>query len=100
MARKHKFLGADFSNQWEESYERLQNDQQKSTDKVVMAIIKGELTPGMQPKPIQPSKYYDEARINDGDRVVYRVENGLALFVDIVPHDLINKYGQPKKGSP
>lgn len=100
MARKHSFLGARFTKQWEESYEKLQNDQRRGTDKVVMAIIKGEMTPGMEPKPIEPSKYYNAARINSGDRVVYRIEDGLATFNDIVPHDLINKYAHPRKSSP
>lgn len=97
MAKKHSFLNADFSDQWKESYEKLQNDQKKGVDKLVMAIIKKETTPGMRVKPIEPSKYYDEARVNDGDRVVHRISNGTVYFVDIVPHDHINKYGRAPK---
>ncbi len=97
MAKKHSFLNADFSDQWKESYLKLQNEQKKGVDKVVMAIIKCETTPGMRVKPIEPSKYHDEARANDGDRVVHRISKGIAYFVDIVPHDNINKYGRAPK---
>lgn len=97
MARKQSFFSAEFSRRWEESYEKLQNDQQKGADKVVMALLKGKPTPGMRVKPIEPSKYYDEARINDGDRVIHRKSEGTIYFVDIVPHDEIKKYGQGPK---
>lgn len=96
MARKHIFLDAEFAGTWKESYQKLQYEQQKAVDKAVIAIITGKTTPGMRLKPIEPSKYYCEARINDGDRVVFRTEHNLASFVDIVPHDLINKYSQSK----
>ena len=97
MARKHQFLSAEFSQRWEESYAKLQNDQKKGVDKAVMALIKSEITPGMRIKPIEPSKYYDEARANDGDRIIHRISEGTAYFFDIVPHDEIKKYGHAPK---
>ena len=56
--------------------------------------MKGEVTPGMRIKPIEPEKYYNEARINDGDRIVHRIDAGTVFFADVVPHDQINKYGR------
>ena len=50
----------------------------------------------MRIKPIEPDKYYNEARINDGDRLVHRIERGTVYFVDIVSHDLIAKYGRQR----
>ena len=94
MARKQHFFNADFSEQWGKSYPAFQAAEQKAIDKVVMSLLKGESTPGMRIKPIEPEKYYDEARANDGDRVVHRIENDTAFFVDIVPHDEIGKYGK------
>lgn len=94
MAREHRFLAAEFSERWQESYAKLQIQQKNGTDKVVMAIIKGETTPGMRIKPVEPAKYYDEARCTDADRVIHRIKDGTVLFVDIVPHDQINKYAQ------
>lgn len=98
MARKQTFFGTEFSEPWKESYHKLQSEEQKAADKVLLRIVKGQPTPGDRIKPIQPSKYYNEARINSGDRIVYRIEDGVVYFVDIVPHDLINKYAHaPKK---
>ena len=94
MARKQQFLNAVFSERWEESYAKLQIQQQNGTDKVVMAILKGMPTPGMRVKPIEPSKYYNEARCTDADRVVHRIDDGVVYFVDIVPHDHINKFAR------
>lgn len=100
MARKQPFLNADFSEQWKESYQRLQHAQQQGVDKVVMALLKQQPTPGMRVKPIEPGKYYNEARVNDGDRVIHRTEAGTAYFVDIVPHDDIGKYGRGPRHRP
>jgi Txe/YoeB family toxin of Txe-Axe toxin-antitoxin module len=94
MARKQQFFNADFSEQWEKSYPTFQAAEQKAIDKVVMALLKGENTPGMRIKPIEPEKYYNEARVNNGDRVVHRIANDTVYFVDVVPHDDIGKYGK------
>lgn len=94
MARK-SFLNAEFSDQWKKSYAKLQNEQCKGVDKAILAIIKGELTSGLRIKPIEPSKYYAEARVNDGDRIIHRISDGAVRFVDIVSHDDIGRYGKP-----
>jgi hypothetical protein len=100
VARKQLFLNAEFSEQWKESYQALQHAQQQGVDKVVMALLKQQTTPGMRVKPIEPDKYYNEARINDGDRIIHRTHEGTVYFVDIVPHDEIGKYGRaPKRPS-
>ena len=59
-----------------------------------MALIKRESTSGLRVKPIQPEKYYFEARINSGDRIIFRVEGGTVFFVAIVKHDDIARYGR------
>ena len=96
MARKQTFHDAAFSDRYKESYPNSQSNEQKSIDRVVVALLKGEVTPGMRIKPIEPEKYYNEARINDGDRLVHRIEEGVVYFVDIVSHDLISKYGRKR----
>ncbi len=100
MARKQLFLHGEFSNQWKESYQRLQHTQQQGADRIVIALLKQQPTPGMRVKPIEPDKYYDEARINDGDRLIHRTHEGTVHFVDIVPHDEIGKYGRGPKQLP
>ena len=94
MARKQQFLDAVWTDQFRESYAKLPANEQKSADRVTFAIMKGELTQGMRIKPIEPEKYYNEARINDGDRIVHRIDAGTVFFADVVPHDQINKYGR------
>lgn len=98
MARKAAFMGAEFSDRFKESYRRLSHDRQKGVDKVVLALMKQETTPGMRVKPIEPEKYYNEARINAGDRLVHRVEDGKLWVVDVVAHDDIGRYGKKVAG--
>ena len=98
MARKQTFLGAEWSHRFKESYPRLSADRQKGAGKVALAMIKQEITPGMRIKPVEPEKYYNEARINDGDRLIFRIEEGKVWFVGIVPHDDIDRYGRPVPG--
>lgn len=94
MARRQTFLGAEWSFRFKESYAKLSSDRQKGTDKVSLALIKQGVTPGIRIKPIEPEKYYSEARINDGDRLIFRIEDGKVWFVDVVPHDDIGRYGK------
>ena len=72
--------------------------QQSGVDKAVIALLKRKPTPGMRIKPIQPDKFYDEARINDGDRLVHRIESDTLWVVDVVPHDDIDRYGRKVEG--
>jgi hypothetical protein len=96
VATKEKFLAAEFSIRWDGRYEGLTRAQRESIDEVVIALMKQKPAPGMRIKPIQPKKYYNEARINSG--IVYRVGKGTASFVDIVEHDHIGRYGQEVNG--
>ena len=98
MARKKAFSGAEWSRRWDKSYQNLNHEQQKGVDKIVIALLKQQPTPGMRIKPVEPEKYYNEARANDGDRVIHRIEGGKVWFVDIVAHDDIGRYGQALKG--
>jgi hypothetical protein len=98
VARRQKFLAAEFSKRFERSYAGLTVAQQNGVDKAVLALLKGKPTPGMRVKPIQPDKYYHEARINDGDRLVHRIENQTLWVVDVVPHDDIDRYGTKMTG--
>lgn len=99
MARKSTFLAAEWSERWQESYARLSLDRQTGCDEAAMALIKQSASPGLRIKPIQPDKYYLEARINSGDRIVFRIESGTVFFVDIVSHDDISRYGRRPRES-
>jgi hypothetical protein len=98
VSRNKGFLAAAWSTRWSKTYGNLPYDRQKGADKVVIALIKQEPTPGMRVKPIEPEKYYYEARINDGDRLVFRIEGGCVWFADVVEHDGIDRYGKKIQG--
>ena len=94
MARKQPFLTAVWSERWKESYADLSADRQAACDDAAIALIKQQLLSGLRVKPIQPDKYYLEARMNSGDRIGFRVEGGTIFFVDVVKHDDIARYGR------
>jgi hypothetical protein len=98
VPRNKGFLAAQWSRRWSKTYGALSHDRQKGTDKVAIALIEQEPTPGMRVKPIEPEKYYCEARINDGDRLVFRIDGGAVWFVDVVDHDDIDRYGKKLEG--
>jgi hypothetical protein len=94
VARRQTFLAVEWSERWKSSYMGLSIDRQAACDKVAMALIKQQSSSGLRIKPIQPHKYYHEARITSGDRIVFRIEGGRILFVDVVKHDDISRYGK------
>jgi hypothetical protein len=94
MARKQTFLSAIWSDVWKESYAKLSAERQAACDEAAMALIKQTTSSGLRIKPIQPAKYYLEARINSGDRIVFRLAEGTVFFIDVVAHDDISRYGK------
>jgi len=97
MARKQTFLAAVWSDAWKESYVRLSVERQAACDDAAIALIKQNSSAGLRIKPIQPAKYYLEARINSGDRIIFRLAEGTIYFVDVVAHDDISRYGKRPK---
>jgi hypothetical protein len=93
------FLSVWWSESWKASYAALPADRQSSCDRVILTLIKGIDSAGLNVKPIQPEKYYLEARINSGDRIVFRVDQGTIYFIDLVKHDDIARYGRRPRQS-
>ena len=98
MAKAQPFLSAVWSERWKESYGRLSADRQVGCDAAAMSLIKQQASPGLRIKPIHPDKYYLEARINSGDRIIFRIEDGAVQFIDVVAHDDIARYGRGPRG--
>ena len=46
----------------------------------------------MRVKPILPSRFYNEARISSGDRLIFRIADGVLYLIDLVTHDEIARY--------
>lgn len=97
MAETPAPLRALWSEGWKRAYRALSADRQKSCDRAAIALIKQESPPGLRVKPVQPEKYYFEARISSGDRIVFRVEGGTICFIDVVKHDDIDRYGKRRR---
>jgi mRNA-degrading endonuclease RelE of RelBE toxin-antitoxin system len=97
MGRRQTFLSALWSERWKSSYAELAPERQASCDRAVLALIKRESPPGLRVKPMQPEKYYLEARISAGDRIVFRVEGETIYFVDVVKHDDIERYSRGRR---
>ena len=93
MGRKQQFLDIVFAPEFRKNYGTFQTREQERIEDLVMALSKGAHTPGMRIKPIEPRKYFYEARVNYGDRLIFRVENDTLHVVNVVPHDSIGKYG-------
>ncbi len=89
-----KLLRAVWSESWKRAYRTLSANRQRSCDRAAIALIKKEASSGLRVKPIQPEKYYFEARISGGDRIIFRVEEGTMFFIDVVKHDDIDLYGK------
>jgi hypothetical protein len=99
VATRPAARSAVWTEQWWRSYARLPTERQASCDRVVMALMKGTDTPGLNVKPILPDKHYLEARISSGDRVVFRIQDDAVYFLDVVKHDDIGRYGRrPRAG--
>ena len=98
MANRQTFLSAEWAERFKKSYAALSPDRKKRCDETCMALIKRETSPGLRIKPVEPDKYFFEARINDGDRLIFRPEAEKIIFVDIVKHDDIKQYGRRPKG--
>ena len=94
MARKQAFFDVEWADDWKESYARLPSDRQASCDRSAMTLIKGQYPTGLRVKPILPEKYFLEARISAGDRIIFRLEGARIVFIDVVPHDEIGRYGR------
>jgi hypothetical protein len=101
VSRREPFLNVVWLKDWNASYARLATDRQRACDECAFALVKQASTPGLRIKPIQPEKYYFEARINSGDRIIFRIEAGTIFFFDIVKHDDIGRYGRrPRRVGP
>jgi hypothetical protein len=98
MPRAQPFLATVWSDRWKEIYAALAADRQAACDAAAMALIKQQLSPGLRVKPIQPDKFYLEARMNSGDRIVFRLEGGTIVFIDVVKHDDIARYARRPRG--
>jgi hypothetical protein len=99
VARPQTFLSAHWTEQWQESYAGLPTERQVSCDRAILALIKRTDSPGLNVKPVLPDKYFWEARISSGDRIIFRRGEGMIVFIDVVAHDEIQRFGRRPRGT-
>lgn len=87
------FNVAEFTRRFEKSFARLPADAQAQCRKAVGQIVENSRHPGLHVKPLQPAKIHWEARLNRGDRIIFRPAGPVVYFLDIVPHDEIDRFG-------
>lgn len=88
------FRTAERSKEFDRSYARLQKATRKQVEKTISLLFTNPAHPGLEAHPIRPDKYYWEAYVNRGDRLIYVPEGSHLFLVDVIPHDDIDRYGR------
>ena len=92
MTRKRGELEVSYGRRFEERLRRLPESRRTSCLRVIEALARQEPTPGMRVKPILPGRFYSEARISSGERLIFRTSLGILHLIDVVTHDDIVRY--------
>ncbi len=87
-------LEVEYHERFRQHYSSLPPARQAACRRVIGSLIQRQSLPGARVRPILPEKRYFEARISQGDRLVFRIEGGVLLLIDIVVHDDIARYGR------
>lgn len=95
MTRQRVELTVSYGSRFEHRLRTLPAARRTSCLRVIEALAKQESTPGMRVKPILPGRFYSEARISSGDRLVFRSADGVLYLIDVVSHDDIVRCSAP-----
>lgn len=95
MTRERRELEVSYGKRFEQRLRELPEARRTPCLRVIEALARQEPTPGMRVKPILPGRFYSEARISSGDRLVFRTSQGVLHLIDIVTHDDIVRYSAP-----
>ena len=63
-------------------------------------LIQDRAHPSLNAHHIEPDKYYWEAYVNRGDRLIYIPEGTVLILVDVVHHDDIKRYSKRPRNTP
>ena len=92
MTRGKTGLQLAYGSRFEQRLRDLPEARRLSSLRVIEALARQQPTPGMRVKPILPARFYNEARISSGDRLIFRIADGVLYLIDLVTHDEIARY--------
>jgi hypothetical protein len=72
----------------------LQKGQRDQLGTRVALLIQDRAHPSLKAHSVKPDKYYWEAYLNKGDRIIYIPDGSTLILVDVVPHDDISRYSK------
>jgi len=90
-------LQVAYGSRFEQRLQGLPEARRLSSLRVIAALAGQQPTPGMRVKPMLPGKFYNEARISSGDRLIFRIADGVLYLIDLVTHDEIARYSSERK---
>jgi hypothetical protein len=90
---------ASFTDRWRRTVAELSAERRAACERAVLRLLGESNTQGLSVKPILPDKYYLEARIDRGDRIVFRIDGETMYFIDVVKHDDIGRYSRRPRGA-
>ncbi len=94
------FESAEFTRRFEKSFAALPLEVRRQCRKAILQVMKDPHYPGLRSKPIQPGRFHWEARLNRGDRLIFRPAGDIVYFIDVVSHDDIARYGERTGDAP
>jgi mRNA-degrading endonuclease YafQ of YafQ-DinJ toxin-antitoxin module len=93
------FSTTETGPRFEKSYRHFPASVRKQIDKSISHLTSNPAHPGLESHPIKPDRYYWEAYVNKGVRLIYRPQGSHLVLVDVVTHDDIKRYGCAPKAS-
>jgi hypothetical protein len=91
------FLTLEVTEQYAGALDELETAVRKQAVARARLLFENPAHPSLKAHQIKPDKYYWEAYVNRGDRLIYIPEGSHLVLVDVVPHDRISAYGKRRK---
>lgn len=93
------FASSERTRRFDKAVAGLQPAQRKQLQKQLAQLLHDPSHPSPEAHQIKPDKYYWEAYLNKGDRIIYIPQGSHLVLVDVVTHDDISRYGKrPRYG--
>lgn len=88
------FQTLEITEQYKGAVARLQQSVLKQVAARAKLLFENPAHPSLKAHSIKPDKYYWEAYVNRGDRIIYIPEGSHLVLVDVVTHDDIRRYSK------